>query len=212
MHLVSPELETYIEQHTTEENDLLYQINRETNLHVMMPQMLSGRVQGQALRMFSMMIRPSRILELGTFTGYSAICLAQGLVEGGRLITIDINEELKYRTQQYFIKAGLGNIIEMHTGNAVEIIPSLNEVFDLVFIDADKQNYSLYLELVINKVRHGGFIIADNVLWSGKVIQHNPDKDTKAIQDFNDKVKNDSRLDCVIFSVRDGMMVMRKKG
>ncbi len=212
MHLLSEALENYIEQHTSPESPLLYRIHRETHLHAMMPQMLSGRVQGQLLKMFSCMIKPKRVLELGTYTGYSAICLAEGLSDDGKLISIDINAELQERVQTYINDAGLQHKIELMSGKAADIIPALNEEFDLVFIDADKQNYSLYLDLVIDKVRPGGFIIADNVLWSGKVIDAQPDKDTQAIIGFNNKVQQDERLQNVILSVRDGMMVMWKRG
>jgi predicted O-methyltransferase YrrM len=212
MHLISSELEKYIEQHTSEETPLLNKIHRETYLNVLMPQMLSGRVQGEALKMFSRMIRPRRVLELGTFTGYSALCLAEGLTDDGKLISIDINIELLDRVQAYVDKAGLQDKVELWCGKASDIIPKLDDLFDLVFIDADKMNYSLYLDLVIDKVRPGGFIIADNVLWSGKVLDVQPDKDTKAIIDFNHKVNQDKRLHKVIIPVRDGMMIMFKKG
>ena len=212
MHLISSELEKYIEQHTSEETPLLNKIHRETYLNVLMPQMLSGRVQGEALKMFSRMIRPRRVLELGTFTGYSALCLAEGLTDDGKLISIDINIELLDRVQAYVDEAGLQNKVELWCGKASDIIPKLDDLFDLVFIDADKMNYSLYLDLVIDKVRPGGFIIADNVLWSGKVLDVQPDKDTKAIIDFNHKVNQDKRLHKVIIPVRDGMMIMFKKG
>jgi predicted O-methyltransferase YrrM len=212
MHLISSELEKYIEQHTSEETPLLNKIHRETYLNVLMPQMLSGRVQGEALKMFSRMIRPRRVLELGTFTGYSALCLAEGLTDDGKLISIDINIELLDRVQAYVDEAGLQDKVELWCGKASDIIPKLDDLFDLVFIDADKINYSLYLDLVIDKVRPGGFIIADNVLWSGKVLDVQPDKDTKAIIDFNHKVNQDKRLHKVIIPVRDGMMIMFKKG
>lgn len=212
MHLISSELEKYIEQHTSEETPLLNKIHRETYLNVLMPQMLSGRVQGETLKMFSRMIRPRRVLELGTFTGYSALCLAEGLTDDGKLISIDINIELLDRVQAYVDEAGLQNKVELRFGKASDIIPKLDDLFDLVFIDADKINYSLYLDLVIDKVRPGGFIIADNVLWSGKVLDVQPDKDTKAIIDFNHKVNQDKRLHKVIIPVRDGMMIMFKKG
>jgi len=212
MHLISSELEKYIEQHTSEETPLLNKIHRETYLNVLMPQMLSGRVQGEALKMFSRMIRPRRVLELGTFTGYSALCLAEGLTDDGKLISIDINIELLDRVQAYVDEAGLQDKVELWCGKASDIIPKLDDLFDLVFIDADKINYSLYLDLVIDKVRPGGLIIADNVLWSGKVLDVQPDKDTKAIIDFNHKVNQDKRLHKVIIPVRDGMMIMFKKG
>jgi predicted O-methyltransferase YrrM len=211
VNIIPPQIEAYIEAHTSEETPLQKKINRDTHLHVLMPQMLSGRVQGEVLKMFSRMIRPRRVLELGTFTGYSALCLAEGLTQDGKLISIDINAELHERVHQYITEAGLQNKIELISGRAAEIIPQLTEAFDLVFIDADKANYSLYLDLVMDKVRTGGFILADNVLWSGKVIEAQPDKDTLAIIDFNKKVTQDERLQHVILSVRDGMMLMWKK-
>lgn len=211
MHLISNELEKYIEAHTSPETPLLQQIHRDTYLNVLMPQMLSGRVQGEVLKMFSRMIRPRRVLELGTFTGYSAICLAEGLSDDGKLISIDVNEELIERATGYVNQAGLQHKIELRCGKAAEIIPTLKDEFDLVFIDADKKNYCLYLDLVIDKLRPGGFIIADNVLWSGKVIDTNPDKDTQAIIAFNDKVHKDVRLQNVILSIRDGIMLIWKR-
>jgi caffeoyl-CoA O-methyltransferase len=178
----------------------------------MMPRMLSGHLQGQVLKMISHMVRPARILEVGTYTGYSALCLAEGLQEGGKLHTIDINEELEIMVRKFISEAGMEEKIEYHIGNALDIIPTFNETFDLVFIDADKENYSNYYDLVIDKVRKGGFIIADNVLWSGKVLMDRAkmDPDTKAIFDYNDKVMNDDRVENVLFPIRDGLMVARK--
>jgi len=173
--------------------------------------MLSGKVQGQFLQMISKMLRPQKILEIGTFTGYSALCLAQGLTENGKLFTIDINEELEDLVRAHIEQAGFQNKIIQLIGNAVEEIPKLNETFDLVFIDADKQNYSLYYDLVFDKVRSGGFIFADNVLWSGKIIEEKKDKDTQKLADFNDKVQQDNRVENVIVSIRDGIMMIQKK-
>ena len=211
MNLVSPEIEKYIEAHTTGESDVLQQLNRKTQTDVLMPQMLSGKVQGQFLKFISQMLQPERVLEIGTFTGYAAICLAEGLTENGKLFTIDINEELEAIVKTHVEKAGLQNKIIQIIGNAAQEIQQLNETFDLVFIDADKQNYGLYFDLVIDKVRTGGIILADNVLWSGKIIQEQKDKDTQKLAEFNDKVQQDNRVENVIVSIRDGIMMIRKK-
>lgn len=213
MEFLPPSLESYITGHTRPETDLLRKLNRETYAHVLMPRMLSGHLQGQVLRMLSLMIKPKRILEIGTFTGYSALCLSEGLTADGKLITIDVNEELEKLVRRYFSEAGADKRIDYRIGNALEVIPTLNETFDLVFIDADKINYSNYFNLVLPMVAPGGFIIADNVLWSGKVLQASEkmDADTKAIAAFNDMVSNDTRVENVLFPVRDGLMVMRKK-
>lgn len=211
MNLVSPEIEKYIEAHTTGESDVLQQLNRKTQTDVLMPQMLSGKVQGQFLKFISQMVQPERVLEIGTFTGYAAICLAEGLTENGKLFTIDINEELEAIVKTHVEKAGLQNKIIQIIGNAAQEIQQLNETFDLVFIDADKQNYGLYFDLVIDKVRTGGIILADNVLWSGKIINEQKDKDTQKLAEFNDKVQQDNRVENVIVSIRDGIMMIRKK-
>lgn len=210
MEFLDPRLQAYAEQHTTDENALLKKINRDTHAHVMKSRMLSGHLQGRVLSMVSHMIRPKTILEIGTYTGYSAICLAEGRAPGGKLITIDINEELEDRVRKYFREANLESVIEFKIGNALQIIPTLSEQFDLVFIDADKENYAKYFDLVIDKVRPGGFIMADNVLWSGKVLDTKPDKDTKAILDFNRKIHEDSRVENVLLPIRDGIMLVRK--
>ena len=210
MEFLPEQLELYVEEHTRNEDAVLKELDRETYQKVLSPRMLSGHLQGQVLRMLSMMIKPERILEIGTFTGYSGICLAKGLSPTGELHTIDINEELKPMVTSYFEKAGILDKVKYHIGNAIEIIPKLDFAFDIVFIDADKENYSNYFDLVISKVRQGGYIIADNVLWSGKVIQPNPDEETKAIMAFNDKVQADERVENVLVPVRDGLMVMRK--
>ncbi|MCC6689971.1 MAG: O-methyltransferase [Bacteroidia bacterium] len=213
MEFINPTIEQYALNHTQPENDTLFQLNRETNLKVMMPRMLSGHLQGRILSMFSNMIKPKYILEIGTFTGYSAICLSEGLIQGGKLITIDINVELEKMVRNYFSKAEVTKKIDYRIGNALTIIPDLKEKFDLVFIDADKENYSTYYDLVFDKVNNGGFIIADNVLWSGKVLMDKDkmDKDTKAICDFNDKVHKDDRVEHLLLPVRDGLMIMRKQ-
>jgi caffeoyl-CoA O-methyltransferase len=185
-------------------------LNRETYLKVQMPQMLSGQLQGQFLEMFSSLLQPQRILEIGTYTGYSGICLARGLKEGGLLYTIDNNEELAPMAHSYFEKAGIASKVKQLTGVASVVIPTLNEIFDLVFIDADKVNYSLYYDLIFDKVRPGGYIIADNVLWSGKVLDTEKDKDTQAIHNYNLKVSGDKRVRNFILPLRDGLNIARK--
>jgi caffeoyl-CoA O-methyltransferase len=210
MDIIEADIQRYAEKHTSEESALLKKINRETHAQVLMPRMLSGQLQGRVLSMISCMIRPRVILEIGTYTGYSAICLAEGLREDGKLITIDINEELHDRVSGYFREAGLHNRIEYRIGNAIGIIPEIKEKFDLVFIDADKENYARYFDLVIYRVKLNGFILADNVLWSGNVLQPNPEKETRAIVDFNEKVQRDKRVENVLLPIRDGVMLMRK--
>jgi predicted O-methyltransferase YrrM len=175
-----------------------------------MPRMVSGHLQGRFLSMISRMIKPSAILEIGTFTGYSAICLAEGLQSGGQIITIDNNEELETRVRGYFDEAKLGGAIDYLIGDASLLIPTISTQFDLVFIDADKENNSRYYDLVFEKVRIGGFIITDNVLWSGKVVQSKLDKDTRAVAAFNQKVSNDSRVTCMLLPLRDGLMLIQK--
>jgi caffeoyl-CoA O-methyltransferase len=210
MDILNPALQAYAEQHTTPENRVLHHVNRDTQAKVLMPRMLSGHLQGRVLSMISYMIRPSLILEIGTYTGYSAICLAEGMERGGKVITLDINEELESMVRQNFQDAGMEDRVDYRVGNAMEIIPGLTEVFDLVFIDADKENYSHYFDLVFDKIRPGGFILADNVLWSGKVLDEKPDKDTRAIKAFNKKIQDDSRVENVLLPIRDGIMLIRK--
>jgi len=210
MDFISPSIQKYAEDHTSPESDLLKTINRETHAKVLMPRMLSGHMQGRILSMLSNMIKPMTILEIGTYTGYSAICLAEGLKPGGKLITVDINEELESSVREFFSASGFGPAIDYRIGNALEIIPTLKGNFDLVFIDADKENYARYYDLVINHVPLGGYILADNVLWSGKVLDDKPDKDTRAIKEFNRKIQEDARVENVLLPVRDGIMVMRK--
>ncbi len=210
MDIIRTDLQQYAERHTSPESDLLQRINRHTNAHVLAPRMLSGHLQGRVLSMISRMVQPRRILEIGTYTGYSAICLAEGLRAEGKLITIDINEELEGLVRDYFKEAGLTGMIDYRIGNAAAIIPQLTDKFDLVFIDADKENYSRYYDLVIDNVNLNGVILADNVLWSGKVLDENPDKDTRAIVEFNRKVNEDKRVENVLLPIRDGIMLMRK--
>ena len=213
MNFLDQKIEEYVQNHTTEEPELLRQLNRETYAKILMPRMLSGHLQGRVLSMFSHMIRPNRILEIGTYTGYSAICLAEGLQAKGLLHTIDVNEELESLAMKYFKLAGMENRIKLHIGNAMDIIPQLNEKFDLAFIDADKENYVNYYDLIFDKVNPGGYILADNVLWSGKVLEDNlkKDEDTQVIIDFNRKIHHDERIAHVLFPIRDGLMVIRKR-
>src|SRR6478736_1587202 len=192
MDFINPDILRYSEEHTHPESDLLKKINRDTMANVMMSRMLSGHIQGRILSMVSRMIKPKLILEIGTFTGYSAICLAAGLQQDGKLITIDVNEELEDKVRSYFQEAGLTKQVDYRIGKALDIIPGLTGPFDLVFIDADKQNNSVYFDLVIDKIPVGGFIMVDNVLWSGKVLLKEPDKDTRNVLAFNDKVQRDS--------------------
>ncbi|MFN3850095.1 MAG: O-methyltransferase [Spirosomataceae bacterium] len=212
MDFINTEIDNYCEVHTSDESDLLKKVNRETHAKVLQPRMLSGHYQGRLLSMFSNMIRPKRILEIGTYTGYSALCLAEGLSEGGKLITIDVNEELETMVRGFFEDSDFRSKIEFIIGNALEIIPKLDETFDLVFIDADKLNYLNYYEIVIEKVRKGGFIISDNVLWSGKVADvSKKDKDTLNLRAFNDRIHEDPRVENILLYVRDGLMIAQKK-
>ncbi|MBX2901986.1 MAG: O-methyltransferase [Chitinophagales bacterium] len=210
MELLPDSINNYIENNASAEDEVLAKLTRETHLKVQMPQMLSGNIQGKFLETISRMLQPKRILEIGTFTGYSALCLAKGLSKDGVLHTIDINEELRSMVAKYIAMAHLESNIVLHSGNAANIISTLNETFDLVFIDADKQNYSLYFDLVIDKVRPGGFIVADNVLWSGKVALDKHDKDTAALHAYNQKVLHDKRVENFILPLRDGLNIARK--
>jgi caffeoyl-CoA O-methyltransferase len=210
MELINSSLQEYAEQHTTPESAILKRVNRDTHAYVLRPRMLSGHLQGRVLSMISHMIKPGRVLEIGTYTGYSAICLAEGLRPGGKIITLDINEELEDQVRKNFTDAGIQEQVDYRIGNALDIIPTLTDTFDLVFIDADKENYGRYFDLVIDKVRPDGFILADNVLWSGKVVAEKPDKDTRAIIDFNRKIQEDPRVENVLLPIRDGVMLIRK--
>lgn len=200
----------YAEQFTSPESPLLQRINRETCAEVHMHRMLSGHLQGRFLAMISKMIRPKTILEIGTYTGYSALCLAEGLDSTGTLITIDYNDELAGRVRGYFSESDWNAKIDYRIGDAITLIPALSGPFDLVLIDADKENYSLYFDLVIDKVPSGGCILADNVLWSGKVLDATPDKDTKAVVAFNEKVRSDPRVQTMLLPLRDGILMMLK--
>jgi len=219
--MINEEFYTYAMAHSTPETPLLERLNRETHLSQVSPQMLSGHLQGTFLRMVSQMIRPMRILEIGSFTGYSAINLAMGLNtpsktspggEGGVLHTIEINPEQEEMIRSFIRDAGMEKQVILHIGNALEIIPQLNETWDLVFIDADKPNYLDYYQLVFPHVRDGGFIVADNVLWDGKVLDdpEKMDKDTRGICRFNEFVQNDARVENMVLPLRDGLMIIRK--
>ena len=205
-------LEEYISSHSTPEDEALQAITRDTYVHVLNPHMLSGHVQGRVLSMISWMIRPQRILELGTFTGYSALCLAEGLAEGGKLITIEHNDELEETIRRNLARSPLGERIELRIGDAKEICASMRDTYDLVFIDADKREYCAYLDLVYPLVPVGGFILADNTLWDGHIIDpaYDKDKQTLGLRAFNDKLKEDNRFEQVILPLRDGLTLIRK--
>jgi predicted O-methyltransferase YrrM len=207
------EISQYISEHSEAEDPILQELNRETHLKILMPRMLSGHIQGKLLEHFSKMIRPKNILELGTYTGYSAVCLAKGLADDGILDTVEINDELESFIRRYFAKAGIAEKVNLHIGCAEEIVPQLDRMYDLVFIDADKRRYPEYYHLVFDKVKPGGYILADNVLWDGKVAKTPlPDDDyTRGINSFNKTVQNDSRVENLLLPVRDGLMIIRKK-
>lgn len=212
MNFISPELEQYAGSHTSPESELLARINRETHLEVLQPRMLSGHLQGRVLSLLSSLLQPKRILEIGTYTGYSALCLAEGLRDDGKLITIEVNEELHARVQSYFNDSAYKNQIEYHIGDAMELIPTLPEMWDLVFIDADKKNYLNYYELVIERMNPGGIILADNILWSGKVIDPTAtDRETEMLRRYNEVIHADDRVENILLPIRDGIMVARKK-
>ncbi|PRY16421.1 putative O-methyltransferase YrrM [Pontibacter ummariensis] len=214
MDFIDDELLQYAEEHTSPESELLHKVNRQTHLNVLKPRMLSGHLQGRLLSLYAKMIQPKQILEVGTYTGYSALCMAEGLRPDGTLHTIDINEELEERVRGYFQESGYGDRIQYYIGNALEIIPTIAASFDLVFLDADKINYGAYYDLVIDKINPGGYLIADNVLWSGKVLakyRRKLDEDTQAVLDFNQKVHADERVENILLPVRDGLMIARKK-
>ncbi|MBS9524998.1 class I SAM-dependent methyltransferase [Litoribacter alkaliphilus] len=213
MEFIDPALLAYCQDHTSPEDDILKHIDRETHARVMMPRMLSGQLQGKTLELFTKMLNPSVILEIGTYTGYSAVCMARGLSRGGKLITLDINDELEEMVRGFFAKAGLTEKIDYRLGNALELIPGLEGNFDMVFIDADKINYGKYYDLVIDRMNKGGIILADNVLWSGKILGNTEkkiDKDTQALINFNKMVQEDPRVENVLLPIRDGIMMARK--
>ena len=211
MHFISQELEDYIEQHSEKEPALLAALNKETYQKILLPRMLSGHFQGRVLSMLSKLIRPVNILEIGTYTGYSALCLCEGMQDNGQLHTIDIKEELVDFQRKHFDKSPWGNQIVQHLGEATEIIPNLDLQFDLVFIDADKENYINYFEMIVPKMNKGGIILSDNVLWSGKVLEplQKNDLSTKVLLEYNELLKNDPRVETVLLPIRDGLTVSR---
>jgi len=211
MHFISQELENYIEKHSEKEPELLAALNKETYQKVLLPRMLSGHFQGRVLSMLSKLIRPVNILEIGTYTGYSALCLCEGMQEGGQLHTIDIKEELVDFQRKHFDKSPWGSMIVQHLGEALDIIPTLDIQFDLVFIDADKENYINYFELIVPKMNKGGIILSDNVLWSGKVLEplQKNDLSTAILLEYNILLKNDPRVETVLLPIRDGLTVSR---
>lgn len=212
MNFIPEELDNYVVAHTQDEPTLLQELNRETYQKILQPRMLSGHFQGRVLSMISKLVNPKTILEIGTYTGYSAICLAEGMHQNGELHTIDINEELHDLQRRYFDRSGYGNSILQHTGNALDIIPKLDKTFDLVFIDADKENYCNYFHCIIDKLNTGGIILSDNVLWSGKVLNEpQPDDiDTKGLIAYNKLLHEDKRVETVILPIRDGLSLSRK--
>lgn len=212
MDFLDPALQSYAERHTSAEPDYLQALNRETHLKVLYPRMLSGHIQGRILALFSHMVRPLKVLEIGTYTGYSALCFAEGLAPGGKVVTIDINPELEDIIQKYVRIAGMEDKIDFLIGDAGEILPSLDGEFDLVFIDADKQNYIRYFEMVLPKLRKGGFILADNVLWSGRVLDPDEnDKETTGLRNFAEHISNNDKVEHILMPIRDGIMAIRKK-
>jgi predicted O-methyltransferase YrrM len=209
---MNKKLEQYVEDHSSPEDPVLEDLYRQTHIRFVNPNMASGHLQGKLLEQISRMVNPQNILEIGTFTGYSAICLARGLKPGGKLITIERNDELNSFSHSYFCRAGVDSNITQLTGNAIDLIPDLDLMFDLVFIDADKREYCEYFRLVIDKVKPGGFILADNVLWGGQVLEKKTtDPQARGIIEFNEMVRNYSAIDEVILPVRDGLMLIRKK-
>lgn len=211
MSLINDDLQDLLLQYCEPENQLLQQIDRETNLKVLMPRMISGHYQGRVLSMLSKMVSPKRILEIGTFTGYATLCLAEGLAENGILYTLDINIELEDMVRKHFDQSPYNSQINYILGDATKTVNDLDETFDIVFIDADKKNNGTYYDLIFDRVRPGGIIIVDNVLWSGKVLQDKQDKNTRNITSFNDKIAEDKRVEKLILPVRDGLFVIRKK-
>ncbi|MDI9257793.1 O-methyltransferase [Flavobacterium sedimenticola] len=211
MHFLSEELENYVARHSQDEPELLAKLNRETHQKILQPRMLSGHFQGRVLSLLSKIIRPTHILEIGTYTGYATLCLAEGLAQNGTIDTLDNNEELYDFQRKYFDLSGFGPQIIQHLGNALDIIPTLTQKYDLVFIDADKENYINYYELIVPMMRQGGIILSDNVLWSGKVLEpvKPNDKSTKILLEYNALLKNDPRVETVLLPIRDGLTVSR---
>jgi predicted O-methyltransferase YrrM len=213
MHFLSDELDDYVTQHSQDEPELLAQLNRETHLKILQPRMLSGHFQGRVLSMLSKIIHPTNILEIGTYTGYATLCLAEGLAENGTIDTIDVNEELVDFQRKYFDRSQWRNQIFQHLGQALDIIPTLGKKYDLVFIDADKDNYINYFHAIVPMMNKGGIILSDNVLWSGKVVEEvkSNDRTTKLLMEYNLLLKNDPRVETVLLPIRDGLTVSRVK-
>ncbi|MBA6157093.1 O-methyltransferase [Tenacibaculum sp. S7007] len=213
MHFLPENIDSYVVNHSQQEPKILQELSRETWQKVLNPRMLSGGFQGRVLSMISKLIQPKSILEIGTYTGYSALCLAEGLADDGELYTIDKNEELEELQYKYFQKSDYKNQIKQFVGNAIDIIPTIDKKFDLVFIDADKSNYLNYFDLIIEKMNKGGVILSDNVLWSGKVVEvlNSKDNDTKVLLEYNKRLNEDARLETVLLPIRDGLTISRVK-
>lgn len=212
MEFLPENIDQYVHNHTKAESDLLARLNRETHVKIMSPRMLSGHLQGRVLSLLAKLHRPKRILEIGTYTGYSALCLAEGLVEGGELHTIDINEELEDFARKYFDESGYGTSIHQHIGKALDVIPTLQDGWDIVFIDADKSNYVNYYNDIVPRMNPGGLILCDNVLWSGKIVDEKAqDKDTVVLRELNELITRDERVENVLLPIRDGLMAARIK-
>jgi caffeoyl-CoA O-methyltransferase len=210
MEFLPKKIDDYCEAHTTPDSEILHTLVRDTHLKTLAPRMLSGHLQGRFLSLISKLMRPKRVLEIGTFTGYSALCFTEGLADDGLLYALEANDELAYLIEKYIEKSGFQEKVVLKIGNALEIIPTLDETFDLVFIDAGKRDYPAYYDLVIDKVRSGGLIMADNILWSGKVVEEKKDLDTQILDSFNKKILNDPRVENVLLPLRDGIMMAYK--
>jgi predicted O-methyltransferase YrrM len=211
MNFISDQLQQYIDDHSMKESDLLKALDRETHQKVLQPRMLSGSYQGRLLALLAKMIGPKKILEVGTYTGYATLCMAEGLTTGGSIDTIDHNEELTDMQRSYFDQSPYGSQIIQHIGEAKDILKSLTGPYDLVFLDADKENYPHYFDLIIDKLEMGGVILSDNVLWSGKVLEKAADEATSALQEYNHKINTDVRVESVVLPIRDGLTITRKR-
>ena len=211
MNFISDKLQQYLDDHSMEESDLLKALDRETHQKVLQPRMLSGSYQGRLLALLAKMIEPKKILEVGTYTGYATLCMAEGLATGGSIDTIDYNEELSYIQRRYFDQSPYRSQIVQHLGEAKDVIKTLTGPYDLVFLDADKENYPQYFDLIIDKLETGGVILSDNVLWSGKVLEKASDEATSALQEYNHKINTDARVETIILPIRDGLTITRKR-
>ena len=211
MNFISSKLQQYIDEHSMEESDLLKALDRETHQKVLQPRMLSGSYQGRLLALLAKIIEPKKILEVGTYTGYATLCMAEGLATGGSIDTIDYNEELSDIQRRYFDQSSYRSQIVQHLGEAKDVIKTLTGPYDLVFLDADKENYPLYFDLIIDKLETGGVILSDNVLWSGKVLEKAADEATSALQEYNHKINTDARVETIILPIRDGLTITRKR-